>query len=377
METNYRKVFVTYEEVVEAQRAVDHLLEMGYQSDDISILSRDKDKTEDMKRVDTSLEAEDSSTAAGLKGGMATGAAVGGVGGLLAGLGALVIPGIGPILAAGPLVSALSGAVAGGALGGTIGTLGGALMDAGVSEEEARYVDDRFQEGKIIVYVEADPSRFDDVSRTLNYPSSSAREPIKGHADEMKADPNNYSGSSFDRSRDPKDMRDPEYETVSQEDPLGAQRVDQVPTEDLAKPKPNAPEYESEDPYNEEDYNEVQDVIKEGTVPNTDRSYSNLMAGAARVNPVDPTVATGYTGSESRILDEESTMDNRDKAMYDAEALDHQGKDILHEKDLSDGKDESIKDTKEWLDEKVEDIKDTFDESKRDSVRSYHKEDEK
>ena len=162
METNKRRVIGVYQSEADAQRAVEDLLNMGYTSDEISVVSKSAENTTAADGAETAVES-------GLKGGAAAGATIGGVGGLLAGLGLLVIPGIGPILAAGPIAAAFAGAVAGGAIGGTIGTLGGAMMDAGVDETDARYIDERFQAGDIVVYVDADTERFDRVSDTLGY----------------------------------------------------------------------------------------------------------------------------------------------------------------------------------------------------------------
>ena len=162
METNKNKrVFGVYQNEADAQRAVDELTKLGYSSDEISVLSR-SDTTMNVDGVETSTEA-------GLKGGAATGAAIGGIGGLLTSLGLLVIPGIGPILAAGPIAATFAGAIAGTAIGGAIGTIGGAMMDAGVSEDDARYIDERFGAGDIIVYVDADAQLFDNTSQTLGY----------------------------------------------------------------------------------------------------------------------------------------------------------------------------------------------------------------
>lgn len=162
METNEnKKVFGVYQNEADAQRAVDELLKIGYTQDQISVLSKSGE----------TVNAEDTETATetGLIGGAATGAALGGVGGLLASLGLLAIPGIGPILAAGPIAAAVAGAIAGGTVGGTVGTLGGILFDSGADEEDVRYADERFHAGDIIVHVDAEPRHFERVSNTLGY----------------------------------------------------------------------------------------------------------------------------------------------------------------------------------------------------------------
>lgn len=162
MEANtHKRIFGIYQNEADAQRAIDDLLNMGYTREQISILSRSTEIIE--------VDDQETSTETGLKGGAATGATIGGLGGLLAGLGLLVIPGIGPILAAGPIAAAFAGAITGGAIGGTIGTLGGAMMDAGVEEADARYLEDRFSAGDIIVYVEAPLEHVSTVSDKLGY----------------------------------------------------------------------------------------------------------------------------------------------------------------------------------------------------------------
>jgi hypothetical protein len=94
----------------------------------------------------------------GASAGAGLGAAVGGAGGLLAGLGIIAIPGIGPVVAAGWLVAALTGAIAGAAAGGIIG----ALVDAGVSTEDAEVYSEAVRRGGTLVTVRAEDA---DVAR--------------------------------------------------------------------------------------------------------------------------------------------------------------------------------------------------------------------
>ncbi len=93
----------------------------------------------------------------------ATGAAIGGLGGLLVGLGVLAVPGIGPLLAAGPLAGALGGMLAGGAAGGVIG----GLSAIGVPEEYARDYAARIEQGHTLVSVRTDEVTADPVERIL------------------------------------------------------------------------------------------------------------------------------------------------------------------------------------------------------------------
>ena len=103
--------------------------------------------------------------------GATTGGVLGALGGLLVGLGALAIPGIGPVLAAGPLVAAL-GPIVGGTATGTVigagaGAVAGALVGLGIPEDEARVYEQRFQEGGILVTVKAGANRYNEAEQIL------------------------------------------------------------------------------------------------------------------------------------------------------------------------------------------------------------------
>jgi uncharacterized protein (TIGR02271 family) len=135
----------------DAQRAIEALKDAGFRSEDIGITMRDRKEAEAL--------VEDTGTHAGA--GAATGAMAGGVlGGLagwLVGIGALAIPGIGPIVAAGPIAAALTGAAVGAAGGGLIG----ALTGMGVPEEEARWYESEVGRGGILVTAGAE-GRYDE-----------------------------------------------------------------------------------------------------------------------------------------------------------------------------------------------------------------------
>ncbi|WP_150268203.1 general stress protein [Paenibacillus tepidiphilus] len=134
-------VFATEQE---ATRAIEELQSRGVPTDDISVITRDRD---DLKNI-----SEDTGTLApeGVATGAATGGVVGGVAGLLAGIGALAIPGIGPILAAGPIVATLTGAAIGAGAGGLVG----GLIGLGIPEDEAREYETFVDRGDILVLVE-------------------------------------------------------------------------------------------------------------------------------------------------------------------------------------------------------------------------------
>ncbi len=141
----------------DAQDAINALRDAGFMADDISILARDRDMAGQLAD-DTGTEA-----AAGAATGALAGGLLGGVAGWLVGIGALAIPGVGPIIAAGPIAAALGGAALGAAGGGIIG----ALTGAGVPEDEARYYDEEFRRGGIVVTIQA-RGRYDEARRILH-----------------------------------------------------------------------------------------------------------------------------------------------------------------------------------------------------------------
>ncbi len=138
-----------FESENEAISVIERLREIGYREDDITVIAKDDDK---MDRLEDKTDIDTKSMSDSNK--VGEGAAVGGVlGGLVAALpalGLLAIPGIGPILAAGPIVGILGGVVAGGVAGGLIG----ALVEMGVDEEDAEEYKQQIEQGKIVILVE-------------------------------------------------------------------------------------------------------------------------------------------------------------------------------------------------------------------------------
>src|SRR5579864_5879569 len=140
----------------EAREAIEALKEDGFSGDAISILSPDKQATQEI--------AQDTGTHAGTGAatGAVTGGILGGLGGWLVGIGALAIPGVGPFIAAGAFAAALGGA----AIGAGVGAIAGALVGMGVPEEHAKYYEGEAKAGKTLVTVRAD-GRYDDAQRIL------------------------------------------------------------------------------------------------------------------------------------------------------------------------------------------------------------------
>lgn len=142
-----------------AQRAVQALIDGGFRREDISVVARD----ERGEAVRQNVVGEHSSAAEGAGAGAVGGTVVGGAIGLLVGAGLLAIPGVGPVLAAGPLAAAIGTATAtagAGALGAGVGAatggLAGGLIGAGVPEEDARYYTEGVHRGDVLVSVAAD-----------------------------------------------------------------------------------------------------------------------------------------------------------------------------------------------------------------------------
>ncbi len=130
--------------------AIDQLRLNGFRSADISVLMPENVGNKDIG-MEKSTKAPEVAAGAG-----ATGALAGGVFGWLVGIGALAIPGIGPFIAAGPIMAALAGAGAGAALGGA----GGALVGAGIPEYEAVRYEGRVKEGGILMSIHCDDSEW-------------------------------------------------------------------------------------------------------------------------------------------------------------------------------------------------------------------------
>ena len=143
-------IFGIYPNRTSVESAVDDLKAAGFRNADISVLFPENSGTKDFAH-EKSTKAPEGATA-----GAGTGAVLGGGLGWLVGIGALAIPGLGPFIAAGPIVAALAGAGAGGALGG----LTGALVGLGIPEYEAKRYEGRVKDGGILLSVHSDDSQW-------------------------------------------------------------------------------------------------------------------------------------------------------------------------------------------------------------------------
>jgi hypothetical protein len=136
-----------------AESAVDHLTAAGFSNQDVSVLMSDKVGSKDFATEKNTKAPEGTATGAGV------GGTIGGTLGVLAGIGALAIPGVGPLIAAGPIMAALAGVGVGSAVGGLVG----ALVGMGIPEYEAKRYEGRVKDGGILLSVHCNSS--EEVSR--------------------------------------------------------------------------------------------------------------------------------------------------------------------------------------------------------------------
>jgi hypothetical protein len=133
---------------LQAERIISALHVNGVPFDEVSVLFPDKSGSRDFAREHDTKAHEGAVT------GVSAGGVIGGTIGLLAGLGALAIPGVGPFIAAGPLMAALSGAAAGAAVGG----IAGALVGLGIPETEANTYEGKIRSGNILIAIHTETS---------------------------------------------------------------------------------------------------------------------------------------------------------------------------------------------------------------------------
>jgi hypothetical protein len=150
-------VFGIYSTVGQAERAVDALVLEHFSNADVSVLLPDNQSTKDFAHEKHTKAPEGTTT------GVAAGGTIGGTLGLLAGIGAIAIPGVGPFIAAGPIMGALAGLGVGGAVGGLVG----ALVGLGIPEYEAKRYEGRVKNGGVLLSVHCDTSEEITRAKTL------------------------------------------------------------------------------------------------------------------------------------------------------------------------------------------------------------------
>jgi hypothetical protein len=179
-------VYGIYRAESQAEQAAGRLLAAGFSNDSISVLLQDSKGTKDFAHEKNTKAPEGTAT------GATTGGVVGGTLGLLAGIGALAIPGVGPLIAAGPIMATLAGLGVGGAVGGLIG----AMVGMGIPEYEAKRYEGRVKDGGVLLSAHCDTSADietakDVLKRTGAEDVASAGEPKGDHlrSDRPIADP--------------------------------------------------------------------------------------------------------------------------------------------------------------------------------------------
>jgi hypothetical protein len=159
-------VFGIYGTVGQAERAVDALMLARFANADVSVLFPDNDSTKEFAHEKHTKAPEGTTT------GATAGGTIGGALGLLAGIGVLAVPGLGPFIAAGPIMGALAGVGVGGAVGGLVG----ALVGMGIPEYEAKRYEGRIKSGGVLLSVHCDSS--EEISRAKDVLKQTGAEDI-------------------------------------------------------------------------------------------------------------------------------------------------------------------------------------------------------
>src|SRR5450432_388535 len=161
-----KSVFCITTTRTQADQIVGQLNTSNFSNNDISVLFPDKDTTRDFAHEKNTKAPE------GAIAGVGTGGVIGGALGWIAGIGALAIPGVGPFIAAGPIMAALSGA----AIGATVGGIAGALIGMGIPELEAKRYEGKIKAGNILISVHTDNSA--EISRAKDIFTKAGAEDI-------------------------------------------------------------------------------------------------------------------------------------------------------------------------------------------------------
>jgi len=150
-------VYGIYKSLSEAERAVDTAKSAGFTDQDVSVLVADNETTRQFAHEKNTKAPEGATT------GAVAGGALGGTLGLLAGIGSLAIPGVGPLIAAGPFVATLAGIGTGGA----VGTFVGALIGMGIPEYEAKRYEGRVKNGGVLMSIHCNTSEEIDRAKEI------------------------------------------------------------------------------------------------------------------------------------------------------------------------------------------------------------------
>jgi len=152
-----KAVFCIAKSEEQATRIVNELKEAGFSNNDVSVLLPDRAGSRDFAHEHHTKAPEGAAT------GAIAGGVMAGVLGWLVGIGSLAIPGVGPLIAAGPILAALSGAAAGGAVGG----LAGGLVGLGIPEYEAKQYEGKVKNGNILISVHTEDSKERSIAKKV------------------------------------------------------------------------------------------------------------------------------------------------------------------------------------------------------------------
>ena len=151
----------------ETEQALNQLNRSGFLMDKVSVIARDADRQDDIAGVDVSDRVGNKADE-GVASGALTGGTLGGVTGLLLGVGALAIPGVGPVVLAGEVATAIATTLAGTAIGAAAGGLLGALIGLGIPEERAKVYSDRVSKGDYLVIIKGSDNDITRAEAILN-----------------------------------------------------------------------------------------------------------------------------------------------------------------------------------------------------------------
>ncbi len=156
---DYRRAVGIFPTREQAERAVTELRTAGFEADDISVVARDQNP---VAGADAQTKVGEGASTGATAGGV-----LGGLTGLLVGIGALAIPGIGPVITAGALGTALATTAAGAGIGAAAGGLVGALVGLGIPEDRARTYQSRIERGEYLVMAEGSRAEVDRAEAIL------------------------------------------------------------------------------------------------------------------------------------------------------------------------------------------------------------------
>jgi hypothetical protein len=196
-------VFGIYATPGTAEAAVDHLIANGFTNSAISVLLPDDESTRAFAHEKQTKAPEGTTT------GAVTAGVIGGTLGLLAGVGALAIPGVGPLIAAGPIMATLAGAGAGGAVGGIVG----ALVGMGIPEYEAKRYEGAVKDGGTLLSVHCDTS--EQVDAAKNALKSTGARDIASSSEEGSKDTTGGRGTFGNISEGERITRTPDRDRVA------------------------------------------------------------------------------------------------------------------------------------------------------------------